>query len=85
MLKVLYNTNDKKKKNDLINVIKSGLRDLKEVIKKMSVDEKEIEKPSEIVDIVETILELNNQSQQGQGLKILTPGQMLSRLPIQLN
>ena len=50
----------------------------------MSDDEKEIEKPNEIVDIVEKILELNNQNQQDQGLKILTPDQMISRLPISL-
>ena len=50
----------------------------------MSDDEKEIQKQNEIVDIVEKILELNNQNQQGQGLKIITPDQMLSRLPISL-
>ena len=42
--------------------------------------------PNEIVDIVENILEFNRQQQeqqqQGKGLKILTPNQMLSRLPI---
>ena len=38
MLKVVYNTNDKKKNNDLINVIKSGLSDLKDEIEKMSED-----------------------------------------------
>ena len=47
-------------------------------------DEKEIEKLNESVDIVENILELNNQNQQGQGLKMLTLYQMLSRLPISL-
>ena len=47
-------------------------------------DEKEIEKPNELVDIVEKILELNNQNQQGLGLKTLTPDQMLSRLSILL-
>ena len=47
-------------------------------------DEKEIEKPNETVNIVENILELNNQNQQGQGLKMLTLYQMLSRLPISL-
>ena len=41
------------------------------------------EKPNEIVDIVEKILEFNEQ-QEGKGLKILTPSQMLSRLPISL-
>ena len=50
----------------------------------MSDDEKEIEKRNEIVDIVEIILELNNQNQQGHGLKIPTPDQMLSRLTISL-
>ena len=44
---------------------------------------KKIEKPNEIVNVVENILEFNRQ-QQGQGLKILTPNQMLSRLPITL-
>ena len=49
----------------------------------MSKEEEEIEKPNVIVDIAENILEFNRQ-QQGQGLKILTPNQMLSRLPISL-
>ena len=43
----------------------------------------EIENPNEIVDIVEMILEFNRQ-QQRQGLKILTPNQMLSRFTIYL-
>ena len=30
------------------------------------------------------ILDFNKQNQQGKGLKILTPNQMLSRLPITL-
>ena len=50
----------------------------------MSEEEKEIEKPNEIVDIVEKIIEFNDRTQRGQGLKILTPDQMLSRLPISL-
>ena len=49
----------------------------------MSEDEKEIEQPDRILKIVKEILEFNRQ-QQGQGLKILTPNQMLSRLPISL-
>ena len=36
------------------------------------------------MDIVERILELNNKIQSGQELTILTPNQMLSRLPISL-
>ena len=66
------------------DLVRSGLRYLKEEIKKMNDDGKEIEKPSEIVDVVEKILELNNLNQQGQGSKILTLDQMLSRLPTSL-
>ena len=83
MVKQLYETKNRKKNNGLVNVIKSGLSDLKDEIKKMSEDEKEIEKPDKILRIVEEILDFNNnQNQIGEGLKILTPNQMLSRLPI---
>ena len=67
----------------LLSITKSGLGDLKNEIKKMTEDEIKTEKPNEIVDIVEKILEFNEQ-QEGKGLKILTPSQMLSRLPISL-
>ena len=50
----------------------------------MSEDEIEIEKPNEILNIVEKIPEFNRKKQSGGGLKILTPDQMLSRLPITL-
>ena len=51
----------------------------------MSEDEKEIEQPDRILKIFERILEFNKEIQkQGLGLKILTPYQMLSRLPISL-
>ena len=84
LLKELYKTNDKEKNRLLVSVINSGLKDLKEKIKKMSKEEIEIEKPDEIVRVVEMILDFNKQNQQGKGLKILTPNQMLSRLPISL-
>ena len=86
MTKKLYETKNKKN-NDFVNVIKSGLRDLKdEIKKKMSEDEKEIEQPNKILKIVEEILDFNKkiQKKSGKGLKILTPNQMLSRLPITL-
>ena len=60
-------------KNQLVNLINSGLKDLKEEIKKMSKVEIDIEKPDKIVNIVEKILKFNEQNQQGQGIKILTP------------
>ena len=43
----------------------------------------ENENPNKKIDIVEKIHDFNNQ-QQGKGLKILTPRQMLQRLPIAL-
>ena len=84
MLKSVYKTNDKKKNSKSVNIIKSGLTYFKNEFEHMNEEEKEIEKSNEIIDIVEKILEFNKQNQQGQGLKILTLNQMLSRLPITL-
>ena len=51
----------------------------------MSKDNKfKIEENKKIISIIEHILEINDKIQQGQGLKILTPSQMLSRLPFTL-
>ena len=84
MLALLNKTNDTEKNNKLVNLINSGLKDLKEEIKKMSKAEIENEDPESIVNIVEKILKFNKQNQQGEGIKILTPNQMLNRLPIAL-
>ena len=85
MLMLLNKTNDTEKNNKLVNLINSGLKDLKEEIKKMSEAEIENEYPELIVKIVEKILKFNKQNQQkGQGVKILTPNQMLNRLPAAL-
>ena len=60
-------------------IVECGIKDLKKEIKKMSEDEKKnTEQPDKIVEIIEEILK------SGQGLKILTPNQMLSRLSITL-
>ena len=83
LAKKLYETKNKNKNNELVEEIRNRWSNLKDGIKKMSEDEKEIEQPDKILKIVENILEFNRQ-QQGQGLKILTPNQMLSRLPISL-
>ena len=48
----------------------------------MTEKKKEIEKPHEKVDIIESVLYFNQLNQEGKGLKILTPEQMLSRLLI---
>ena len=42
------------------------------------------EEKEKIINIVEQILYFNQVDQSGQGLKILTPNQMPSRLPISL-
>ena len=65
-------------------MINSGLKDLKKEIEEMSKEKRENKKPDKIVEIVEEILKFNKQIQQGKDLKILTPNQMLSRLPISL-
>ena len=84
LLKDLYKINDKEKNKLLVSVINNGLKDLKKEITKIAEEEKKIEDPELIVKIVEEILKFNEQNQQGEGIKILTPNQMLSRLPITL-
>ena len=83
MLNIFKNEDDKEKHNDFVNVTKSGLIDLKDITK-MTENEKRIEQLDRVIAIVEEILEFNRQIQEGQGLQILTPDQMLSRLLIYL-
>ena len=59
-----------------VGLINSGLRDLKEEIEDMGEQKKQTENPDEIANIVKMILEFNRQ-QQGQGLKILKPNQIV--------
>ena len=54
MLKAVYTTNDKKKNNRLVNVIKSKLSDLKNKIKYMD-EEEAIKKSNETIDVAEKI------------------------------
>ena len=53
-------------------------------VKKWGKMEKEKEKPDKMVNIVEEILEFNRQNEEGQRLKILSPDQMLKKLPSSL-
>ena len=56
----------------LVEEIKNRWSILKDEIKKMSEDEKEIEKPDKILKIVKEILDFNKEIQKGGlGLKIL--------------
>ena len=82
----IQNKNDVEKNNQLINIIESRLKDLNNKINEMPEEERENERVDEITDIVERILAYIKQQQkkEGKGIKILTPNQMLSRLPISL-
>ena len=84
MYKVLNETKDKEKKIKLVNIFNSVLKALEKEIKEMFKEEIETKKPYNIVKVVKKILEFNKDSQKGEGIKILTPNQMLSRLPIAL-
>ena len=54
------------KNNTIVNLIKSGLKDLEEGIKKMSENEIKNENLDDIVEIVERIIEFNEEKQQGK-------------------
>ena len=75
---------DKKENNNLVKEIKNSWSNLKDGIEKMFEDEKEIEQPDKVLEMVKEILDFNKQNQEVSGLKILTPDQMLNRLPITL-
>ena len=80
--KKLFEIKDEKKKNDFVEEIKNRRSKLKDEIEEMS--EKNKEESNKILKIVEEIIKFNNQKQSAEGIKILTPNQMLSRLPISL-
>ena len=86
LAKKLYETKNKNKSHELVEAIKNRWSNLKDEIKKMFEDKKQIEQPEKILKIVEEVLNFNKKirKQQGLGFKILTPNQMLSRLPITL-
>ena len=82
---------DKRKKNeDQTYLIKETLNKLKKKLKIFLInfkiflinDKFAIKENEKITNIVDNILYFNQPEQQGSGLKILTPNQMLSRLPI---
>ena len=67
-----------------MNIFNSGLKDLENEIKNMSKRERKTKQPNNIVTVVKKILDFNEHAQEGKGLKMLTPNQMLSRLLIAL-
>ena len=86
LAKKIYETKNKNKNNESVELIKVRWSNSKDVIEKMSEDEIKTEKTDKILEIVKEILDFNKRirKQQGPGLKILTSDQMLSRLPISL-
>ena len=83
-LESLQRLESKPERNKIqIDLINSGLKNFKKQTEDMGTEEKEIENLNEIINLVESIFVFNRQH-HGQGLKILTPNQMLSRLPISL-
>ena len=84
MLSRLSNTRSEINKNQVYSINKT-LTKIKNVVKNVPKDDPlKPEGNEKIIDIVERILELNSKNQLGIGLKMLTPNQMLSRLPISL-
>ena len=70
---------------DQIYFINKKLTKIKNIVKNVHEDRRsKIEEDEKIKDIIERILDLNNENQLGERLKILTPDQMLSILPITL-
>ena len=83
MYKNLNATTDIEENKIKVNKIKSNLADLVMKIKNNPTNNtKKIRNRNTMVEIVELILKFNQLEQEGSGLKILTPNQMLSRLPI---
>ena len=81
MLKRLRDASDERNK-DLVESINEKLNKMKNIVK--NVPKYRLEENKKIIDIVERILEFNSENRLGLGLKILTPNQMFSRLPITL-
>ena len=73
-----------KKNSERVEEIKNRWSNLKDNIKKISEEEIENKKPNQILEIVNEIIDFNKEikKQGGSGLKILTPSQMRTRLPI---
>ena len=83
LAKKLCETKDKNKNNELVELIKIRQNNLKDKTEKMSKEVLKNKKADKISKIIEEVLDFNQLEQQkGEGLKMLTLNQMLSRLPI---
>ena len=79
----LYETKSKNKNSEFEKEIKKSWSNLKDELEKMSKEKIENKKPNEILEIVNKIIDFNKEI-QNQRSSILTPDQMLSKLPITL-
>ena len=81
--KTLNETAGSQENKAQVNTIENGLPNLMEAFKiSPTGDAKQIKNRNNMLEIVGCILYFNQLNQSGQGLKIQTPNQMLSRLPI---
>ena len=84
MFKRLSHASDERSK-DQVKSINKTLTNIKNIVKNVPKDDPlKTEENKNVIYIVERILELNSKNQLGLGLKILSPNQMISRLPITL-
>ena len=84
MYKKLRKTEGTRNENR-VYLIKEVLNRMKKIIENVSKNKTfMIEENEKIINIVDRILYFDQLDQSGQGLKILTPNQILSRLPISL-
>ena len=85
MYKNLSETIDSEENEVQVNATKNNLANLMELIKDSSTsDANEIINVNNMQEIIKNILEFNKLNQSEKGFKILTPNQMLSKLPISL-
>ena len=83
--KALNETAGSQENKAQVNTIENRLPNLMEAFKiSPTGDAKQIKNRNNMLEIVGRILYFNQLNQSGQGLKIQTPNQMLSRLPISL-
>ena len=83
MYKNLNTTTNIEKNKTKVNKIKNNLANLMADIENNSTNNAEkIRNRNTMVGIVELILEFNQLDHEGSGLKLLTPNQLLGRLPI---
>ena len=82
MLRRLSDAKGDINKNE-VYLINKSLAKIKKVVRIVPENKRlKTEENEKIIDIVERVREINSENQLGLWLKILTPNQMLSRLPI---